>query len=220
MRKYLITFIFASCVLTTYAQKIYDKAEADQQVFNSLLEDNGSIDWFPDFSFKEELLRETNEKNIYCIVGNFFQVKSVKSDFYVRKAGEKWYPLFDRRYPVESLVNLLLAHVHENKRQIELRHHQYGNHIAVMTIPMQRIHNLFGPKMEMYCRVSIVGNNELNAWLVFYEREEKYIHLLDLKTPIKSLFDENAIFHGDFYANIPQGNIKSIFDKNNKTKEK
>ena len=89
-----------------------------------------------------------------------------------------------------------------------------------MTIPMQRIYNLFGPKMEMYCRVSVSGNNELSAWLVFYERKEQYIHLLELKTAIKSLFEDGGMFYGDFYANIPQGNIKSMFDKNNKIKEK
>ena len=206
------------------AQKMPDKADADKLICQALLAEREQLNWHPEFSWAKEFLKETNERNVYCVTGDAFQVKSLRSDFFIKWENGQWHPIYDSRYPVESMVNLLLARIQKNHHLIELRHHQYGNHIAIMTIPLQRIHDLFGPTMEMYCRVAIVNNNELNAWLVFYQRRSQYIHLLEVKSPIKSLFLPDGTLHGDFYANIPQGNLKNIFDKTsnltNKTKEK
>lgn len=213
----ILTF-YATCI---YSQKVYDKAEADKQVCERLLAvKHEPQNWHPEFIVKKEMLKETNERNIFRVMGDAFQVKSLRSDFYVKKEKGKWYPIYDSRYPVESLANLLLARIQNNSHQIELRHHQYGNHIASMTIPLQHLHNLFGPDMELYCRVAIANNNELEAWLVFYQKDEQFIHLLKIRTPTKPLFDQNSTLCGDFYANIPQGNIKSIFNsKDEKTKK-
>jgi len=207
--------LFAFCTTDGYAQKGSDKAEADWQVCRDLLSGNELPQWRPNFNIKKNELRETDEKNIFRVEGNAFQVKSLRSDYYVRKIGEEYRPLFDRRYPVESLANLLLARVSGGKRLVELRHHQYGNHIANMTIPLNRLHNLFGPDMEIYCRVTVENNTELSAWLVFYQSKEKYIHLLELNAPVKSIFLSEGTFSGDFYSNIPQGNIKNLFQNDN-----
>ena len=171
-----------------YAQKVYDKAEADKQVCEKLLAiEHEPLNWHPEFDVKKEMLKETNERNIFRVMGETFQVKSLRSDFFVKKEKGKWYPIYDSRYPVESLTNLLLARIHNSRHQIELRHHQYGNHIASMTIPLQHIHNLFGPAMELYCRIAVASNKELEAWLVFYQKDEQYIHLLKMKTPTKKI---------------------------------
>jgi hypothetical protein len=214
--KCLVFCVFlALCTSDGYAQKITDKAEADWQVCRDLLSVSELPQWYPNSNIKKNMLKETNEKNIYCVEGKSFQVKSLRSDYYVSKVGEEYRPLFDRRYPVESFANLLLARVSGGKRLVELRHHQYGNHIASMTIPLNRLHNLFGPDMEIYCRVTVEGNTGLSAWLVFYQSKEKYIHLLELNAPVKSVFLSEGTFSGDFYSNIPQGNIKNLFQNDN-----
>lgn len=220
MYKFVFSVIFMSFISVVYAQSTYDKAEADQQICKELLATSELQNWHSDFIVNDDMLKETSERNIYKVAGRAFQIQSLRSDFYVKLVNDCWTPIFERRYPVESMINLLLAHIYNNKHLIALRHHQYGNHIANMTIPMQHIYNLFGPKMEMYCRVSIVGHNELNAWLVFYNRQAQYIHLLELNASVTSLFDPNSTFKGDFYANIPQGNIKSLIinDKENNNK--
>ena len=207
--------LVAFCTTDGYAQKVPDKAEADWQVCKDLLSKSELPQWHPNFNIKKNMLKETNEKNIYRVEGNSFQVKSLRSDYYVRKVGEEYRSLFDKRYPVESFANLLLARVSGDKRLVELRHHQYGNHIATMTIPLSRLHNLFGPDMEMYCRVTVESNTELSAWLVFYQSKAKFIHLLELKAPVRSVFLSDGSFSGDFYSNIPQGNIKNLFQNDN-----
>ena len=224
MYKYFFFIIFTLRATTLCAQEMPDKADADRQVCRDLLAEREPLNWHSKFVWKEEMLKDTYERNVFRVMGEAFQIKSLRSDFYVKQENGKWHPIYDSRYPVESMVNLLLAHVQKNNHLIELRHHQYGNHIAMMTIPLQRIHDLYGPNMEMYCRVDIADNNKLNAWLVFYQRQRQFIHLLELRTPVKSLFESGGTLQGDFYANIPQGNIKNIFDINtnltNKTKEK
>lgn len=210
MQKLLLSFILAFCTLCTSAQKVEDKAEADQQVLMELLADRELQNWHPKQNIEEELLKETNERGIFRVAGEAFQVKSLRSDYFVKRVNGKWQPLFDSRYPIESMVNLLLARVPSANRQIELRHHQYGNHIALMTIPLSRLFDLWGHKMEIYSRVAIGSNRELQAWLVFYDRQAKHIHLLELKTPAKQLFESETPLRADFYSNIPQDNIKSL----------
>ncbi len=205
-----MSVILALCTVCANAQKVEDKAEADQHVLMDLLKGSETKNWHPEQSIEKTCLRETNERGIFRVEGEAFQIKSLRSDFFVKSVHGKWQPLFDSRYPVESMVNLLLARVPAGKRQIELRHHQYGNHIALMTVPLSRLFNLWGPIMKIYSRVAIVDNHELQAWLVFYEQQSKYIHLLELRMPAKQLFDPEIPLHAEFYANIPQDNIKSL----------
>lgn len=210
MQRFSFLFSLIFCALVVYAQRAYDKAEADRQVFQELVNERELQHWHPELLVKEDMLNETQERDVYCVKGTDFQVNSLRSDYYVKYDSNKWRPIYDSRYPVESLVNILLARIDNNLHLLELRHHQYGNHIANMKIPLQRFHDLFGPDMDMYCRVSIPNNHELNAWLVFYQRDNQYIHLLELTIPTKTLFVTNSVFYGDLYTNIPQGNIKTF----------
>ena len=210
MQRFSFLFSLIFCALVVYAQKTHDKAEADRQVFQELINEREMHHWHPDLIVKEDMLKETQERGVYCVEGTVFQVKSLRADYDLKYDSRKWLPIYDSRYPVESLVNLLLARIDNNLHLLELRHHQYGNHIANMKIPLQRFHDLFGPDMDMYCRVSIPNNDELNAWLVFYQSHNQYIHLLELTIPTKALFVTNGIFYGDLYTNIPQGNIKTF----------
>ena len=213
MRKITFVSIILLCSLTMSAQKNQDKAEADKQICTELIEGRSGKEWHPELALNDALMEETNERNVFCVKGDAFQVNSLRSDFYVRRVKGQWQPIFERRYPVESLVNLLMGCIPNRGHRMELRHHQYGNHIATMTIPLQRIHDVLGPGMRMYCRVAVEDNATLSAWLVFYEARAKYIHLLELNTSLESLFAADGTLHADLYANIPQDNIKSFINK-------
>lgn len=194
-----------------------DKAEADQIIYEMLTSKNQTENWHPGLVIQDSQLKETNEKGIFIVLGDSFQIKSLRSDYYVTKKKGNWEPLNDARYPMETMVNLLLNHINDNRHMLEICHHQYGGKKPTITLPMQDLFDLLARNMDLYCSVTYINEHEIRAILVFHQRSLNFIHMLELKVGTKKLFDANSTISGDFYTNIPQNNVNDIFrEKRNK----
>ena len=204
-----ITIVLA--LLSGYASAQTDKAEADRIIYEMLTAKNLTENWHPGVVIQEKLLKETNEKGIFIVPGDSFQIKSLRSDFYVRQEKGEWTPINDARYPMETMVNLLLNHITDNQHMLEIRHHQYGRKNPTITLPMQDLYDLLARNMDLYCSVTFINEHEIRAILVFHQRSLDFIHMLELKVKTKKLFDIDSTIYGDFYTNIPQNNVKDIF---------
>lgn len=214
-RKSITTVIIAFFISNAFAQT--DKAEADQIIYEMLTSKNQTENWHPGLMIQENQLKETNEKGIFIVLGNAFQIKSLRSDFYVSMKNGHWEPINDARYPLETMVNLLLNHINDNRYVLEIRHHQYGGKKPTITLPMQDLFDLLARNMNLYCSVTNINEHEIRAILVFHQQSLNFIHMLELKVETKKLFDANSIILGDFYTNIPQNNVNDIFrEKRNK----
>ena len=198
--------------LTASAQAT-DKADADRIMAEMLAADGTVENWHAPLIVAEDSLDEV-ETGVYKVRGTSFQVASIRSDFYVVRQpdGGQWEPLYDGRFPMEVAVNLLLNRLSENRHTLELRHHQYGHVIAPITLPMQRLYDLLARNQQIYCSVTHITAHEIRATVVFHQQRMDYIHLLEVKTSPSALFDETSTLQGDFYSNIPQGNVKSLFE--------
>lgn len=214
-RKSITTVIIALFICNAFAQT--DKAEADQIIYEMLASKNLTENWHPGLVIRENQLKETNEKGIFIVLGDSFQIKSLRSDFYVSKKKDHWAPINDVRYPLETMVNLLLNHINDNRHVLEIRHHQYGGKKPMLTLPMQNLFDLLARNMDLYCSVTYINEHEIRAILVFHQRRMNFIHMLELKVETQNLFDTNSTILGDFYTNIPQNNVNDIFrEKRNK----
>ena len=210
MRKYILFFVLFFTHLTANAQTT-DKAEADSIIHQELIAGYETENWHPKLIILSRMLEETAEKGIYIVRGDSFQIKSLRSDFYVRKKGNDWELLNDSRYPLETMVNLLLNRIENNKHKLSVRHHMYGGKKPKISIPMQNLHDLLARNMQLYCSVTYIDKEEIRAVLVFHQERVNFIHMLELKISTKLLFDETSTLVGDLYTNIPQSNINSIF---------
>jgi len=188
-----------------------DKAEADRIIYEMLTAKNQTENWHPGLLIQESQLKETNEKGIYIVLGDSFQIKSLRSDFYIYKKKGQWEPIHDARYPMETMVNLLLNHIADNRHMLEIRHHQYGGKIPTITLPMQDLFDLLARNMNLYCSVTYINEQEIRAILVFHQQSLNFIHMLELKVNTRKLFDADSTISGDFYTNIPQNNVNDIF---------
>lgn len=201
--------------LSIHAQAI-DKAEKDLLIYQELTANYELENWHPDLIIASHMLKETDEEGIFIVRGDSFQVKSIRSDFYVSMKDGQWVPLNDSRFPMETMVNLLMNRIENNHHQLQLRHHQYGNITHTIIIPMQKLYDLFARNMQLYCSVTYIGIDETRAVLVFHQKRQDFIHMLELKIPTKDLFDEESTMTGDLYTNIPQDNVNSIFREKGK----
>lgn len=218
-RKSLITIILLALIIGNASAQT-DKAEADQIIYEMLTAKNQTENWHPGMVIQENLLKETNEKGIYIVPGDSFQIKSLRSDFYVYQEKGQWVPINDARYPLETMVNLLLNRITDNQHTLEIRHHQYGGKKPTITLPMQDLFDLLARNMNLYCSVTFINQHEIRAILVFHQRSLNFIHMLELIVKTKKLFDAKSTISGDFYTNIPQNNVKDIFREKKSKKNK
>lgn len=215
MKNRIISFVTLVFFFTdVFAQT--DKAEADLLVYDMLTAMNMTENWHPNMNIRKNQLKETAEKGIYIVRGESFQINSMRSDFYVRQEKGQWLPINDARYPMETMVNLLLNRITDNKHVLKIRHHQYGGKIPTITLPMQNIFDLFARHMDLYCSVTHVDVHEIRATLVLHQRKLNYIHMLTLVTNTMDFFNPTSTISGDFYTNIPQNNVSDIFKEKNK----
>lgn len=204
--------------LTGYAQA-KDKAEADSLVYHELTSRYLPENVHPKLIFQGSQLENTAEQGISLVKGDFFQVKSLRSDFYVCKKGNDWAILNDSRFPYETMTNLLLNRIDPNEHQLKITHHQYGGKKPSVILPMQKIYDLFARNMQLYASVTKISDKEIRGVLVFYQKRLEYIHMLELRVSADQLFDKKSTLTGDLYTNIPQHNIKSIFREKDQTKQ-
>ena len=220
MNRLLFLFLLAAATTATAWGQATDKADADQIVFQELSAQHDLENWHPELLVTADSLTETAEKGIYLLRGNFFQVKSLRSDIYLCKdKSGQWQPLNDARYPLETMVNLLLNRISDNRHLLELHHHQYGGTVPKLLIPMQGIYDLLARNMQLYCNVTYIDVNEIRAILVFHQKRLDFIHMLEMKIPTKELTTPTSTLVADLYTNIPQGNLRNIF-REGKTKKK
>ena len=215
MKQIILTFGVLLASFSVNAQVI-DKAEKDQLIYKELTAGYAIVNWHPDMVVAGHMIRETEEEGVYLVKGDSFQVKSICSDYYVCKKDDQWVPLYDFRYPMETVVNLLLNRIENNRHQLSVRHHQYGGGKPVINIPMQYLYDLLARNMNLYCSVTYIGADDIKAVLVLHQKRQDFIHMLDLKIPTKDLFDEEGVVTGELYTNIPQDNLKSIFRERRK----
>ena len=208
IRLFLFSFLLT---LTTTNKAQTDKAEADRIIYEMLISEKQTENWHPHLDILNSQLVETAEEGIYIVCGDSFQIKTLRSDFYVRKINGKWTPINDRRYPMETMVNLMLNRITDNKHYLELRHHQYGGKKPRIIMPMQHLFDLLARNTSLYCSVTFIDEHDIRAILVFHQQRLNFIHMLELKAHTKDLFDASSILCADFYTNIPQGNINDIF---------
>jgi hypothetical protein len=191
-----------------------DKADADNLLYNELKTA------LPPASFKtpvisNNVLKKTNEDHVFMVVGKSFQVESLRSDFYVRHKGQNNYEvLYDARYPLESFVNLLMNKVAKNNHSILITHHQYGNVIKKLKMPMTNMFNLLGRTMDIYCFVTSISKHKVNGVLVFHNPNKNMIHMFEVSADTRALTKDNTQIEADLYSNIPQDNIRTLFKEN------
>ena len=56
-----------------------------------------------------------------------------------------------------------------------------------------------------------IDKKEMRAVLVFHQERRNFIHMLEMHVGTMDIFDKQSVLDADFYTNIPQDNVNSIF---------
>jgi hypothetical protein len=213
--KTLRTGLFLLGMITAVAVSAQDrdKVSADTLLYEQLCAKHVTENYHAPYTVSKRDLQSTAERGIYIVKGKSFQVKSLTSDFYVRENRGSYEPIFDRKYPVESFTNILLNRVKENKLRIEITQHMYGKTRKVPVQNMQNIYDLLARNMDIYCSVTSINKEKIEATLVFHHPRMNFIHLFTVSVPTDALFEEGGLVTAKLHGNIPQSNIRTLFGK-------
>lgn len=190
-----------------------DKVSADTLLYEQLCASHVAENYHAPLTVSKRDLESTAERGIYIVKGKSFQVKSMTSSFYVREKRGNYEPIFDKRYPMESFTNILLNRVKQNKLRIAITQSMYGSSKKVPVQNMQNIYDLLARNMDIYCSVTSINKDKIDATLVFHHRKLNFIHLFVVSVPTEDLFEEGGLVTATLYGNIPQHNIRTLFGK-------
>ncbi len=204
----LLALLALPCAMQAQT-KHFDKADADKLVYELLSANTGGRDYRPKLVTGKDKLADTNEERIKLLPGKAFQINSLRSDIYIDAKSHK--PVFDRRYPMESAVNLLMNAA--GNCSVAITQHQYGNKKKTLTIPLQSVFYVLSADMDTYCNVTDIDTDMIKADLVMHDTKKNIIHLFVVSIPVSEMYKDGGTVKADLYANIPQSDIKNIYSK-------
>jgi hypothetical protein len=190
-----------------------NKKESDFQLNEVLSTQHCTDSVITPYYFPEIVLDSIHaETGFFVRKGDFFLLKQLNNNQVCKKGtNNRFYPIFDVRYPEISLKNLLLTPQLQSSLNLHVKHRMYGRFTPEFTMSVNDFTCHFQNEFNKYCFVEHTSKNILEATLILHNRRYNYIHMLFITVTPKTLFSENGVLEADFSTNIPQDNIKNLF---------
>lgn len=188
-----------------------DKKESDNQMYYRLTDAQRQVSISTDNNVKENEL-EKQPDGSYLLKGSFFLIPSLNSDIYYTKKATGFAPIFSISTPEKSLSNLFQTRQNGIDKKLLITHRQYGYFTPEIELPLNNFLALFEKDFNIY---SSTGKNKKGEWqtiVVIQHKILNYIHLLRAVTTNEALQENPLIMKADFFSNIPQHQIKNLFN--------
>lgn len=190
-----------------------DKKEADDEIKN-LLTSAASYSAIATNRIAIKDLQPLKDNDyLYIRRGAVYATNNFSQDSYYLREGDDGIAVFDTKYPLESMRNLSLGLVDVKNMKVNIHHHIYGDKDAEYVLPMAKLISLLMKSGKMYCGMEHADNKTLKSVVVIDYPKYKYIHMLRLSANTDFLFGNNPVIDVQLYTNLPQQNIKSLFNK-------
>ena len=188
-----------------------DKKESDQNIGECFVNDDKCVFTSVNDNVSASELSRMEGTDLYINKGNVFLTDPINSDTYYQRSDNLYQMVFDAAYPVHSLANLFITKRSGNNISLKITHRMYGGFTPEFTIPIDKFFCLFDAGFSTYCILHRTETREIKISVVLHNHDFNYIHLLRIQTTVEQLFAADGILTADFYTNIPQHNLKSLF---------
>lgn len=188
-----------------------DKKESDSQLYERLILSKAQPAPGKDFLIDENSL-EPQGKEVYLRKGSQFILPVLTSDAYFTRSKSGYTPFFDIDQPEKSLCTLFQTYAQGNNTLLRITHRQYGYFTPEVEIPLSSFLSMFQKDFEVFCSTEKNKKGEWQMTVVIHHKMLNYIHLLRTTTTTENLLKDPLVLKADFYSNIPQHYIKSLFN--------
>lgn len=155
----------------------------------------------------KEALSQRHDQIFVLELGLYEGDKHIAANLYYQKAPELM-PVFDSRYPLESISNLLLNMV-ESDVKIVTRVSQYGRLIEIPDHVVNDLMGFLGNGNESFVGWQQEAPRNLKASVFIHNQYFDYNHLLVVSTNADDLFSGDSGLNGVLYSYISKHNLKA-----------
>lgn len=188
-----------------------DKKESDSLLYDRLAQAPINNHSYKDEPVRsEELVRQG--KDLYVKKGSYFMIPSLTSDAYYVKEGTSFVPLFSAEMPDKSLCTLFHTYANGSDKRLLITHRQYGFFTPEIELPLNDFLAMFERDFDIFSAANKNKKEEWETVVVIRHKVLNYIHLMRVITAGDKLKESPLVLKADFYSNIPQHYIKSLFN--------
>lgn len=188
-----------------------DKKEADELLYKSLKDIVCDKEAIPDEV--DTALLEKTKTGLFVKRGAVFFINNMNNDMYYDKKGNSYSPVFDEKFPYESLSNSFLTKTPHPNLSLRITHRTYEEVKPSFTIPLNDFVCTFKGHFDFYCGEESLTPEEIKMTVVLKNEMYNYIHMLLIKADSRQVFSSGGILECTLYSNIPQQNIQYIFEE-------
>ncbi len=114
--------------------------------------------------------------------------------------------------PEKSLCTLFQTYTNGEHKKLLITHRQYGYFTPEIELPLNDFLSLFKRDFDIFSATNKNKKGEFETLVVIRHKVLNYIHLLRTKVTLEELEESPLTLKADFYSNIPQHYIKSLFN--------
>lgn len=191
-----------------------DKKESDSEMYDRLTRAKANRSRYKDEPVNERDLERLPD-GIYRHKGAYFMIPSLTSDAYYVKERRQFVPLFSPEVPDKSLSTLFQTFANGEDKRLLITHRQYGYFTPEIDLSLNEFLSLFKQDFDLFSATHRNRKGEWETIVVIHHKRLNYIHLLRTRTTDRELAESPLRLKADFFSNIPQHYIKSLFNIKN-----
>lgn len=151
-------------------------------------------------------------KDMFMIPGESLYIKQINSNIYVAKDHlEQYTPVFDAKYPEESVANLFVSPGNWSENlQINIRHEIYDSTYNYQK-PLSQLLSFLQDDFETFVGIEHCSAKRLAFTVIFRSINYTYHHLLFVETTPEVIFTGKVPLNSTLYTYIPNHNIKDLY---------
>jgi hypothetical protein len=187
-----------------------DKIELDEDLIRNLL----SKQWSYKSSEYGPPYYHYWQKSLYVKKGIEY-ISGINSNTFYKNKGNKYALIFEKRYPKESINNLLIEDLVEaDSFLIHVDHNLYGGKIKNYTVSIKQLASFFKQDHDIFVGFEDVNADSIIATALFVNRFFNHLHILKIELPTRFIGARHKVFvSGKLYTNIRFDNVKNLFGK-------
>ncbi len=188
-----------------------NKKESDELLSKQLQHSKG-IKYTPETDVvSPQNLYRTSDPALFIKKGNTFMYPIVNSNIYYKETGKGYTQIYETSYPFESLSNCFLGNRTDYLLKLHINHRMYGNFSPEFEMGLADFVHFFRKEFDIYTAFDKTDTDPVKLTVILQNKQLNYIHMLLIQAPKAFLFQQGGVLSANFYSNIPQHYVKSLF---------
>ena len=151
----------------------------------------------------------------YIKPGEKYILETLNSNLYYTKDSDGTFSLlFDERFPVESLSNLMISDDTENNYLLNITQHKYGRNVSEFTVPLKQwIRYCLNGGCVAYFGLESQDEHRIKATVIMENKKPAYNHVLYVVFDKSRLSTPDGTIHATLHAYIPTHNVSDLYNE-------